>query len=127
MAFGGIETGLVWTDRRHAAEGRTRDPAANFGWRSHRAQPGWVSFRDDWQRAMLTMSGTSCVDPNAIQVDMAIAWLVFRENVDSRISVGAVAIPAGTVLLSWHQGKLGMNWRVIAISGACVSWGSTTI
>src|SRR5689334_5401032 len=32
---------------------------------------------------------------------IAIAWLVFRENVDSRIAIGAVAILLGAGLLSW--------------------------
>ena len=34
---------------------------------------------------------------------MAIAWLVFRENVDRRIFVGAMAILAGAVVLSWPE------------------------
>src|SRR5712691_5074574 len=34
---------------------------------------------------------------------MAIAWLVFRENVDRRIFLGAMAILAGAVLLSWPE------------------------
>src|SRR5205823_12415808 len=32
---------------------------------------------------------------------MAIAWIVFRENVDRRIFLGAMAILAGAVLLAW--------------------------
>jgi drug/metabolite transporter (DMT)-like permease len=35
---------------------------------------------------------------------MAIAWLIFRENVDRRIFLGAMAILAGAVLLSWPDG-----------------------
>jgi len=34
---------------------------------------------------------------------MTIAWLVLRENVDRRIFLGAMAILAGAVLLSWRQ------------------------
>ena len=43
---------------------------------------------------------------------MAIAWLVFRENVDRRIFVGAMAILAGAVLLSWPGAGAGprLNW-----------------
>ena len=33
---------------------------------------------------------------------MAIAWLVFRENVDRRLLLGAAAILGGAVLLSWN-------------------------
>ena len=33
---------------------------------------------------------------------MGIAWLAFRENVDRRLLLGAFAILAGAVLLSWQ-------------------------
>ena len=33
---------------------------------------------------------------------MAIAWVVFRENVDRRLLLGAAAILAGAVVLSWR-------------------------
>ena len=33
---------------------------------------------------------------------MGIAWLVFRENVDRRLLLGALAILAGAILLSWE-------------------------
>jgi len=57
---------------------------------------------------------------------MAIAWLVFRENVDRRIFIGAMAILAGAVLLSWPEAeKTGpqLNGGSVLIVLACVSWG----
>ena len=51
---------------------------------------------------------------------MAIAWLVFRENVDRRLILGAFAILAGAVLLSW-QGSASLNWGAALIAAACVS------
>jgi len=53
----------------------------------------------------------------------AIAWLVFRENVDRRVFAGMLAIVAGGVLLSADaaprlEGVLG----VLAIAGACLAW-----
>ena len=54
---------------------------------------------------------------------MAIAWLVFRENVDRRILLGALAILAGAVLLSWQGGPAGVGWGALLIAGACVAWG----
>ena len=33
----------------------------------------------------------------------AIAWVVFRENVDRRVFLGMVAIVAGGVVLSWDE------------------------
>src|SRR5215467_5430848 len=57
---------------------------------------------------------------------MAIAWLVFRENVDRRIFLGAMAILAGAVVLSWPDAAGGgapLSWGSVLIVLACVSWG----
>ena len=56
---------------------------------------------------------------------MVIAWLVFRENVDRRLLLGAFAILSGAVLLSWSgQGSgFGVGWGALAIAGACLAWG----
>jgi drug/metabolite transporter (DMT)-like permease len=54
---------------------------------------------------------------------MAIAWIVFRENVDRRLLLGALAILAGAVLLSWQGGPSGVGLGALAIVGACVAWG----
>jgi drug/metabolite transporter (DMT)-like permease len=53
---------------------------------------------------------------------MAIAWMVFRENVDRRLLVGAFAILAGAVLLSWHGGAR-LDAGSALIAGACLCWG----
>ena len=53
---------------------------------------------------------------------MAIAWVVFRENVDRRLLIGAFAILAGAVLLSW-RGAAALEWSGMLIAGACVCWG----
>src|SRR3954467_8674168 len=56
---------------------------------------------------------------------MAIAWLVFRENVDRRLLLGAFAILSGAVLLSWpgEGSGFGVGWGALAIAGACLAWG----
>jgi drug/metabolite transporter (DMT)-like permease len=54
---------------------------------------------------------------------MAIAWIVFRENVDRRLLIGAFAILAGALLLSWQGGPQGVGIGSLAIAGACVAWG----
>ena len=54
---------------------------------------------------------------------MAIAWLVFKENVDRRLLIGAAVILAGAVLLSWQGGPSGVGWGALAIAGACLAWG----
>lgn len=54
---------------------------------------------------------------------MAIAWAVFHENVDRRLLVGALAILAGAVLLSWQGTGGGFGLGALAIAGACAAWG----
>ena len=54
---------------------------------------------------------------------MAIAWVVFRENVDRRLLVGAAAILAGALVLSWQGGPAGFGLGALAIISACVAWG----
>jgi drug/metabolite transporter (DMT)-like permease len=53
---------------------------------------------------------------------MTIAWVIFRENVDRRLLLGAAAILAGALLLSW-QGGASFNWGAFLIAGACLCWG----
>jgi drug/metabolite transporter (DMT)-like permease len=59
---------------------------------------------------------------------MALAWLVFRENVDRRLLLGAAAILAGAMVLSWRGGGAGFDgFRLdpgaLMIAGACLCWG----
>jgi drug/metabolite transporter (DMT)-like permease len=54
---------------------------------------------------------------------MAIAWLVFRENVDRRLLLGAAAILAGAVLLSWEGQGVRFDSGSLLIAAACLCWG----
>jgi drug/metabolite transporter (DMT)-like permease len=54
---------------------------------------------------------------------MAIAWIVFKENVDRRLLLGAFAILAGAIVLSWRGGPSGVGLGAVAIAGACIAWG----
>ena len=54
---------------------------------------------------------------------MAIAWLVFRENVERRLLLGAAAILAGAVLLSWNGQALRLDTGGLFIAAACLAWG----
>jgi drug/metabolite transporter (DMT)-like permease len=54
---------------------------------------------------------------------MAIAWLVFRENVDRRLLLGAFAILAGAAVLSWGGQAIALNSGAALIAGACLAWG----
>lgn len=53
-----------------------------------------------------------------------IAWGVFRENADTRIVLGMLAIVAGAVVLSWPASGLvaGRAWGSLCVAGACLCW-----
>ena len=53
---------------------------------------------------------------------MGIAWVIFRENVDRRLLLGAFAILAGAALLSW-PGRASFDFGALLIAGACLAWG----
>ena len=53
----------------------------------------------------------------------ALAWIVFRENVDRRVFAGMAAIVAGGGVLSWQQAPNGAGVAGPAlIAGACLAW-----
>lgn len=54
---------------------------------------------------------------------MGIAWLVFRENVDRRLLIGAFAILCGAVLLTWDGNSFSLDLGGLLIAGACLAWG----
>lgn len=54
---------------------------------------------------------------------MAIAWVVFRENVDRRLLLGAFAILCGAILLTWNGQGIQMDPGGLLIAGACLAWG----
>jgi drug/metabolite transporter (DMT)-like permease len=53
---------------------------------------------------------------------IAVAWLVFRENVDLKVGIGALAILAGAAVLSWNGAGGGTGWGAAAIAAACLAW-----
>ena len=54
---------------------------------------------------------------------MGIAWLVFRENVDRRLLLGAVAILVGAAILSWGGRGVEVDTGPVLIAAACLAWG----
>jgi hypothetical protein len=54
---------------------------------------------------------------------MVIAWVVFRENVDRRLLLGAAAILAGAIVLSWHGQAIRVDEGSWLIAAACIAWG----
>jgi drug/metabolite transporter (DMT)-like permease len=54
---------------------------------------------------------------------MSIAWVVYRENVDRSLLLGAVCILAGAALLGWSGGSVRGGSGALLIAAACVAWG----
>lgn len=72
----------------------------------------------------LTSAATASLLLNAEGLaTMAIAWVVFRENVDQRLLLGAAAILVGAVLLSWTGRGLALEPGGLLILAACLCWG----
>ncbi len=53
---------------------------------------------------------------------LAIAWVAFRENVDARLFIGAMAILAGAVLLSWGGDGFAIDGGALFVLAACICW-----
>lgn len=54
---------------------------------------------------------------------LAIAWVVFRENVDRRLLLGAAAILSGAAVLSWTGDGVSLDRGGLLVAGACLAWG----
>jgi drug/metabolite transporter (DMT)-like permease len=54
---------------------------------------------------------------------MGIAWLIFKENVDGRLLLGAFAIVIGAMVLSWDGKGIRFDAGGGMIAGACLAWG----
>jgi drug/metabolite transporter (DMT)-like permease len=53
----------------------------------------------------------------------ALAWSVFRENVDRRVALGMGLIITGGIVLSWpREGGVALPAGALAVVGACLCW-----
>jgi drug/metabolite transporter (DMT)-like permease len=51
------------------------------------------------------------------------AWLLFREDIGRRVSLGIAAVLLGGVAVSWQAPSSGGLWGALIIAIACVCWG----
>lgn len=126
-AGSGMGLGLWWVLRRRGAESSGEAPLVrrDLPWLG-----GAVLFGGVLAPVLLmiglvnTAASTASLLLNLEGVlTAAIAWMVFRENVDRRVFLGMVAIIAGGVVLSWAQvPQAGVPWGALAISAACACW-----
>jgi drug/metabolite transporter (DMT)-like permease len=125
----GLGLGLFRLGRGLAGRPSTEAPLA-------RADLGWMALvvlSGGIVAPLLLMAGLSTTPASTAALllnleglaTMGIAWLAFRENVDRRLLVGALAILIGAVVLSWRpeEGLGGLGIGTLAIAGACLAWG----
>lgn len=80
---------------------------------------------------LLLMSGLNLTDAASASLllnlegltTMGIAWLVFRENVDHQLLLGAFAILLGACVLSWEGRGISVDAGAMLIALACLCWG----
>jgi drug/metabolite transporter (DMT)-like permease len=53
---------------------------------------------------------------------LVIAWIVFRENVDKRLFVGALAILCGAATLTWGGSGFSFDLGALLVAIACLAW-----
>jgi len=115
----------------HLARAALRLPAAEAPLR--RADLPWLAavvLAGGMAGPLLLMFGLASTDAASASLllnleglaTMGLAWVAFRENVDRRLLLGALAILAGAALLSW-SGGVGLSWGALLIAGACLAWG----
>ena len=116
----------------HVSRGVLRLPAAEAPLR--RADVPWLALvilAGGVAGPLLLMLGLARTDAAAASLllnveglaTMGIAWVVFRENVDRRLLLGAFAILAGAAVLSWQGRGASFQWSGLLIVGACACWG----
>jgi len=123
----GIGLGLVHLSRRlcGVATGETALRRADVPWLALIVLFGGIAG------PLLLMLGLSTTPASSASLllnleslaTMVIAWVFYRENVDRRLLLGALAILAGALVLSWQGGPSGLGWGALAVAGACLCWG----
>ena len=124
----GAGLGAVLIGRRLVGTGGSEAPirAGDLPWLGGAVLSGGVAG------PLLLMAGLAQTTASAASLllnleglaTMAIAWIVFRENVDTRLLAGAFSILLGAALLAWNGGTLGsMQGGAALIAGACLCWG----
>ena len=124
----GVGLALVLSGRRFVGAAPTEAPLSrrDFSWLAVVVLFGGVAG------PVLMMLGLAHIGASAASLllnlesvfTLCIAWVVFRESVDRRLLLGAGAILAGALFLSWGGGAVsGFGWGAILSAAACLCWG----
>jgi drug/metabolite transporter (DMT)-like permease len=123
----GVGLGIWWAIGRVSRSARAEAPLArgDLPWLAAAILAGGVAG------PVLLMLGLEATPASSASLllnleglaTMAIAWVVFRENVDRRLLAGAAAILAGACVLSWQGGAFALDRGMLLIAGACLAWG----
>ena len=77
-----------------------------------------------WGLASMPASGVALLLNAESVFTVAIAWVVFRENIGRRLALGMFSILAGALVLSWPgTARFGATLPTLAVIGACLAWG----
>jgi drug/metabolite transporter (DMT)-like permease len=123
----GVGLGIVMIAERALNKRQARISRADFPWLVGAVIAGGVIGPVALMLglARTTASSTALLLNLEGLATMGIAWVVFRENVDRRLLIGAGAILAGAIALAWQSGPTGIGPGpgALLIALACVAWG----
>ena len=125
----GLGLSILWLGRRLLGPKTGEEPlkGSDWGWMALVVLAGGIGGPLLLMVGLATTSASSAALLLNLEglATMAIAWSVFRENVDRRLLMGALAILAGAALLSWQggAGAGGFGTGALAIAAACIAWG----
>ena len=119
----GVGLSMVFLLRRRTAN-EPRLQRADLGWLALVVLTGGVAAPLLLMVGLLhtSASSTSLLLNLEGLATMTIAWVVFKEYVDRRLLLGALAILAGALVLSF-RGAGGFGIGSLAIVAACLGWG----
>lgn len=122
----GLAIVSLWQRRSRSSSQETPLRGRDWGWMGLVALAGGVAAPVLLMLGLVSTPASSAALLLNLEglATMVIAWLVFRENVDRRLVLGALAILAGALLLSWQgQGMAGLGPGALLIAAACLGWG----
>lgn len=122
----GVGLALVRLAHRHSASDETPLGRSDLPWLAGAIAAGGIVAPALLLFGLLNMPASSAsllLNLEAVAT-AAIAWIIFKENVDKRVGAGFAAIFLGGVLLTIpSEGRVQLTYGALLIAAACVCWG----